>query len=295
MDSYLIAMVTLAAIYAIMALSLNLAWGLGGMANLGLAGFVSIGAYASALLSVKLGWPIILAIPSALVLGLISGMILSFVTLRLRDDYLAIVTLGFAEVIRLVTSNELWLTNGSDGISGIPGIITRERGSAFELKMLVFTLVVAGIVYWLAERIRNSPYGRVLRAVRDDPEGAAVAGKNVTSIKIKTFAVSTMIAALAGASYAHYTSFISPEIFQPLLTMYVFLALTMGGTGNNLGATAGSFMLIFVLEITRFLAPLVPQLSAVQHTAMREMLVTSIFVIVLLWRPKGLFPEKHTS
>lgn len=295
MDSYLIAMVTLAAIYAIMALSLNLAWGLGGMANLGLAGFVSIGAYASALLSVKLGWPIILAIPSALVLGLISGMILSFVTLRLRDDYLAIVTLGFAEVVRLVTSNELWLTNGSDGISGIPGIITRGRGSAFELKMLVFTLVVAGIVYWLAERIRNSPYGRVLRAVRDDPEGAAVAGKNVTSIKVKTFAVSTMIAALAGASYAHYTSFISPEIFQPLLTMYVFLALTMGGTGNNLGATAGSFMLIFVLEITRFLAPLAPQLSAVQHTAMREMLVTSIFVIVLLWRPKGLFPEKHTS
>jgi branched-chain amino acid transport system permease protein len=293
MDSYLIAMVTLAALYAVIALSLNLSWGLGGMVNLGLAGFVSIGAYASGLLTVTFGWPVLPAILAALVFGLASGALLTVLTLRLRDDYLAIVTLGFAEVVRLIITNELWLTHGSDGVSGIPGIVARERGYAFEWSALVISLLAVAVVYWLADRVRNSPYGRVLRAIRDDPEGAAVAGKNVTAVKVKTFALSTMIAALAGAFYAHYTSFISPEIFQPLLTMYVFLALTMGGTGNNLGAIVGAFMLIFVLEASRFVAPLLPELSAVQHAAIREMIVTVLFIVVLLWRPAGLIPEKR--
>jgi branched-chain amino acid transport system permease protein len=295
MDSYLIAMVTLAAIYAIMAISLNLSWGLAGMVNLGLAGFVSIGAYSSGLLTVTYGWPVLPAILAALAFGLASGAVLTLLTLRLRDDYLAIVTLGFAEVVRLVITNELWLTHGSDGVSGIPGIIARERGYGFEWSALVISLAAVATVYWLANRVKNSPYGRVLRAIRDDPEGAAVAGKNVTLIKVKTFALSTMVAAIAGAFYAHYTSFISPEIFQPLLTMYVFLALTMGGTGNNLGAITGAFMLIFVLEGSRFIAPLIPELSAVQHSAIREMIVAVLFIVVLLWRPAGLIPEKRVK
>ena len=127
MDSYLIAMVTLAAIYALMAISLNLSWGLAGMVNLGLAGFVSIGGYTSGLLATTFGWPVPLAILAAMALGLVSGIVLAFVTLRLRDDYLAIVTLGFAEIVRLAVVNELWLTHGSDGVSGIPGIVARER------------------------------------------------------------------------------------------------------------------------------------------------------------------------
>lgn len=295
MDSYLIAMITLASIYAIMAISLNLSWGLAGMVNLGLAGFVSIGAYSSGLLTTTFGWPMLPAILAALAFGLASGAILTLLTLRLRDDYLAIVTLGFAEVVRLAITNELWLTHGSDGVSGIPGIIARERGYGFEWGMLVISLAAVVAVFLLAERVRSSPYGRVLRAIRDDPEGAAVAGKNVTAIKVKTFALSTMVAALAGAFYAHYTSFISPEIFQPLLTMYVFLALTMGGTGNNAGAIAGAFMLIFVIEASRFVAPLLPALSAVQHAAIREMIVAILFIAVLLWRPAGLIPEKRAK
>ena len=103
------------------------------MVNLGLAGFVSIGAYASGLLTTVLGWPVPLAILAAMVVGLMSGVALTYVTLRLRDDYLAIVTLGFAEVVRLAIVNELWLTHGSDGISGIPGIVAREHGYGFEL------------------------------------------------------------------------------------------------------------------------------------------------------------------
>lgn len=291
MDSYLIAMVTLAAIYAMMAISLNLSWGLAGMVNLGLAGFISIGAYASGLLTTVLGWPVPLAILAAMIIGLVSGVALAYVTLRLRDDYLAIVTLGFAEVIRLANVNELWLTHGSDGISGIPGIVAREYDYGFELGTLALALAAVALCYWLADRVRTSAYGRNLRAIRDDPEGTAVAGKNVTLIKVKTFGLSTAIAALAGAFYAHYTSFISPEIFQPLLTMYVFLALTMGGTGNNRGAVLGAFLLIFVLEASRFIAPYLPQFSAVQHAAIREMLVAVLFILTLLYRPQGILPE----
>jgi branched-chain amino acid transport system permease protein len=291
MDSYLIAMVTLAAIYAMMAISLNLSWGQAGMVNLGLAGFISIGAYASGLLTTVLGWPVPLAILAAMIIGLVSGVALTYVTLRLRDDYLAIVTLGFAEVIRLAIVNELWLTHGSDGVSGIPGIVAREYGYGFEFGTLALALAALAFCYWLADRVRNSPYGRNLRAIRDDPEGTAVAGKNVTLIKVKTFGLSTAIAALAGAFYAHYTSFVSPEIFQPLLTMYVFLALTMGGTGNNRGAMLGAFLLIFVLEASRFIAPSLPQFSAVQHAAIREMLVAVLFILTLLYRPQGILPE----
>jgi branched-chain amino acid transport system permease protein len=291
MDSYLIAMVTLAAIYALMAISLNLSWGLAGMVNLGLAGFVSIGGYTSGLLATTFGWPVPLAILAAMALGLVSGIVLAFVTLRLRDDYLAIVTLGFAEIVRLAVVNELWLTHGSDGVSGIPGIVAREHGYGFAVVTLALSLGVVGICYWLADRVRRSPYGRMLRAIRDDPEGTAVAGKNVTLIKVKTFGLSTAIAALAGAFYAHYTSFIAPEIFEPLLTMYVFLALTMGGTGNNRGAILGAFLLIFVLEASRFIAPSLPQFSAVQHAAIREMLVAVLFIVTLLYRPQGIVPE----
>src|SRR5262245_48609767 len=217
MDSYLIAMVTLAAIYAVMTVSLNLSWGMAGLVNLGLAGFVSIGAYTSGLLTVTFGWLVVPAFLAALVLGVLSGAALTIITLRLRDDYLAIVTLGFAEVVRLAITNELWLTHGSDGVSGIPGILPREWGRGFEIGMLVISLLALAAACWLANRVGNSPYGRILRAIRDDPEGAAVAGKNVTLIKVKTFALSTAIAALAGAFYAHYTSFVAPEIFQPLL------------------------------------------------------------------------------
>jgi len=112
MDSYLIAMATFACIYGLMTISLNLSWGITGMVNLGIAGFFGIGAYTSALLTIGLHWPVAIGILCAMVAGAIAGAVLTFATLRLRDDYLAIVTLGFAEIVRLVIINELWLTNG---------------------------------------------------------------------------------------------------------------------------------------------------------------------------------------
>lgn len=292
MDNYLIAMATIACVYGLMTVSLNLSWGITGMVNLGIAGFFGIGAYTSALLTTKLHVPVAAAVLCAMVAGAVAGAILTFATLRLRDDYLAIVTLGFAEIVRLVALNELWLTNGSDGISGIPSLIPRGYGYGFSLTFLCLMIALLAIAYYGSARLQHSPYGRVLRAIRDDADVTAVAGKDVVRFKLKTFAFSTAIAGAAGAMYGHYTSFIAPDLFQPLLTIYIFLALTIGGTGNMRGAVLGAFLLIAILEGSRFSSGWFPELSAVQQSALREMLVAVVFILCLRFRPKGILPER---
>lgn len=292
MENYLIAMATLAGIYGLLALSLNLIWGLTGMVNLGLAGFFAVGAYASALVTASAGGPIVVGLVMSLVAAGVAGVGLTLVTVRLRDDYLAIVTLGFAEVVRLVALNETWLTRGADGISGIPGPFREALGARFNLGYLVFVLALLGVALMVVERLRLSPFGRVLRAIRDDQQVAAVAGKNVLAVKLKAFAIGAALAGFAGAVYGHYTSYIVPDIFEPLITIYIFLALTAGGTGNNWGAVLGAFLVIGVLESTRFLAAWIPGLSGVQYAAMREMLVGGLLIAVLMVRPRGLLPER---
>lgn len=292
MFNYLLAMATFAAIYGLLALSLNLIWGLTGMVNLGLAGFFAVGAYASALATTALELPIALGLAAALIAAGLAGVVLTLVTVRLREDYLAIVTLGFAEVVRLVALNESWLTRGADGISGIPGPFRAALGVQFNLAYLGFVLALLGLALLLVERLRLSPFGRVLRAIRDDPQVAAVAGKNVLAFKLQAFAISAALAGFAGALYGHYTSYIVPDIFEPLITIYVFLALTAGGTGNNWGAVLGAFLLLAMLESTRFLTGWVPGLSGAQQAALREMLVGGLLIVVLLVRPRGLLPER---
>src|SRR6185436_10951532 len=233
MENYLIAMATFACFYALMALGLNLVWGMTGMINLGLVGFFAFGAYVSALATKRGGAPMVLGIAGALV------------TARLRGDYLAIITLGFSEVVRLVASNEIWLTNGTDGISGIPGPWRgRVTPEAFNLIFLALAAAVMIVTLGLLQRVRYSPYGRVLRAIRDDDQVASVAGKHVLRFKVEAFAVSAGILGVAGALWGHYTSFIALDVFVPLITIYVVLALTAGGIGNNWGVVAGAFLVV---------------------------------------------------
>ncbi len=295
MNQYLIAMATFACIYGLMTISLNLSWGITGMVNLGIAGFFGIGAYTSALLTTGLHWPIVAGVVCAMAAGGIAGAGLTFATLRLRDDYLAIVTLGFAEIVRLVIMNEIWLTKGSDGISGIPAPFARTYGYGFALPFLGLMIAALVIAYVLASRLQKSPYGRVLRAIRDDAEVTAVAGKDVVRFKLKTFALSTAIAGAAGALYGHYTSFVAPDVFAPLFTIYIFLALTIGGTGNMRGAALGAFVLIGILESSRFFGALLPSFSAVQLAALREMLIAVVFIACLMFRPNGLLPETKAT
>jgi len=293
MANYLLFIATVGSIYALLALALNLIWGGAGMVNLGLAGFFAVGAYASALLTTTGQMPIPAGWVIALVAGGAAGLVVVFSTTRLREDYLAIVTLGFAEVVRLVASNEIWLTRGTDGISGIPGpwraALGREWFNAVYLPIL---LVVLLVVYWLVRRIDRAPYGRALRAIREDAQVAQVAGKPVLRFKAEAFALSAAIAGLAGALYGHFTSYIAPDLFLPLITVYIFLAVASGGVGNPTGSLLGAYLLMALLESARFLVELIPSVTAVQRAALKELLIAVALILVLRLMPAGVLPER---
>jgi branched-chain amino acid transport system permease protein len=293
MENYLIAMATFACFYALMALGLNLVWGMAGMINLGLVGFFAFGAYVSALATKRGGVPMVLGVAGALVLTAAAGAVMALVTARLRGDYLAIITLGFSEVVRITASNEIWLTNGTDGISGIPGPWRgRVTPEVFNLIYLALAAAAVAVALAVLQRVRYSPYGRVLRAIRDDDQVTAVAGKHVLRFKVEAFAVSAGILGVAGALWGHYTSFIAPDVFVPLITIYVVLALTAGGTGNNWGALVGAFLVVFFMEGTRFATGWLPSLKPVQIAAVRELSIGASLLIVLRFRPAGLLPER---
>jgi len=293
MENYLVSIITFAGLYALLALGLNVIWGMTGLINLGLAGFFAFGAYASALVTTAGGLPIVAGVVVAIAAAGAAGAVLTMITMRLRGDYLAIVTLGFSELIRLVASNEIWLTNGTDGISGIPGPLRGDLSPAeFNLLFCGIVLAVVALVFLFAQRLRHSPYGRVLRAIRDDELATAVAGKATRAYKVQAFAIGAGILGLAGALYGHYTSYIAPDIFRPLITIYIFLALTAGGTGNNAGAVFGAFLVMAVLEGTRFLEHVIPGLGGVQYAALREIAIGTALIVVMHVRPTGLFPER---
>jgi branched-chain amino acid transport system permease protein len=291
MLSYLIFALTIGGIYALLALSLNLVWGSAGMVNLGLAGFFGVGAYASAI-ATGAGAPVVFGWGMAALAGVAVGLLVTFATLRLRDDYLAIVTLGFAEMVRLVALNERWLTKGADGISGIAAPMKAELGtSGFNLFYLAVVTAIVLAVWWLLTRLDASPYGRTLKSIREDQELARFAGKPVLRFKYEAFALSAAIAALAGALYAHFQSYFSPDHVQPLITIYIFLGLTAGGVGRPAGAVVGGYAVLLFIEATRFAADVMPGLQAVQVAAFREILIGAALLIVLHLKPQGFLPE----
>ena len=292
MLNYLLFIATIGGIYGVLALGLNLIWGGAGMVNLGLAGFFAVGAYVSALVTTTGHLPIPLGWLLALIAGGIAGLVVVLSTTRLREDYLAIVTLGFAEVVRLVAANEIWLTKGSDGISGIPGPGKAALGANFNAAYLLILVVVLAVVYTLMRRIDRSPYGRALRAIREDAQVAQVAGKPVLRFKAQAFALSAAIAGLAGALYGHFTSYIAPDLFLPLITVYIFLSVAAGGIGNPAGALIGAYLVMTLLESSRFLVEFIPYVTAVQRAALKELLIAAALILVLRLMPRGLLPER---
>ena len=288
MISYLMFAGTIAGFYALLSLGLVTAWGQGGMVNLGLVGFVGLGAYTSALLS-GAGVPIWLDWIAAAALSGAVGVALCFVVRNLRGDYLAIVTLGFAEILRLAETNEKWLTKGSDGISGIVAPLKSHLGDSFPYFYLLLTWALVGVVALVLNLLLRSPFGRALRAVRDDEQIAAVAGKSVLRLKLQAFGIGAALSGLAGALYAHFTSFIAPDVFMVQLTIYIFLAATVGGYTRLSGAAIGSIALVALLEATRFAAAVIPGLDAVQVASLREFAIAVCLIIVMQLRPEGAF------
>ncbi|OGO03602.1 MAG: ABC transporter permease, partial [Chloroflexi bacterium RBG_13_54_9] len=224
--SYLVSFIITATIYAIFALGLNVQWGYTGLFNIGLAGFFAVGAYTSALLTMPppetefvqhiagFGLPFVVGLIGA---GAVSGLVAFLIgipTLKLREDYLAITTIGIAETIRLVLNNERWLANGSRGLVGIPQPLRQLLSPEnYNYLYVIIAGIVLVVVFLAIERVIHSPWGRVLKAIREDEITTAVSGKNIFSFKMQSFVLGSVILGIGGAVYAHYIAALSPETF----------------------------------------------------------------------------------
>jgi len=282
MGGYLEAVGTVGGVYALLALGLNLQYGYTGLINFGVVAFFAIGAYSSALLALH-GVPFALDFAAAAGLAALAAWPLGLICLRLRDDYLAIVTLAFAEIVRTVIISEEWLTSGTRGIPGIPRPFATSPIAY--LLLVLATVLAATLLTW---RLVRSPFGRLIQAIRDDEDAVPSLGKRPSGFKLVVFTIGAGLTGLAGALYAHYLTYISPDQFVPLLTFYVWIAVIMGGAGRIGGAVAGAALLTFFLEGTRFLRDAIPFVSEVQMASLRLAVIGLLLILFTLYRPQGL-------
>lgn len=291
--------------YAIVCLGLNLQWGQTGLFNVGVAGFVAIGAYTSALLTTPAtpgrfggyGLPVAVGWMLAMVVAAAASWCIGKITLRLRADYLAITTFGVAVVIQLVALNAEPLTGGPFGIGFIPRPFASlaEQVALYDGLHLLLVAAVLAAVYLVLERLAGSPWGRVLRAIREDEEAAVSLGKNANGFRLQAFVLGGAIMGLAGAIQAHFIGFIAPENYLPALTFQVWAMLIIGGSGNNRGAILGAILVWGLWSFSgAAIGSLVPADLQARAATLRIVVVGLALVAILLWRPRGLLPEKNT-
>jgi len=276
-DQYFLRMMTISGIYIILAVSLNLVTGYAGQFCLGWAAFYGIGAYTSALTVTKLGLSFWLAFPLAGIVAALFGIILAIPTMRLRDIYLALTTLGFGEIVRLVLLNWMDLTRGSMGIPGIPAPTFFGKSLDSPLFYYYFILCMVLFVIGAVQRIIDSRMGRALIAIKENEIAAKSMGINTTAYKIQAFAVGAFFSGLAGSFYAHYSSFIDPNAFGFGESIAILAMVVLGGMGSTVGAVFGGVTLSLLPELLRGLAEY------------RMIIFGSILMVVMLVRPQGIF------
>jgi len=300
----------MASIYAIFTLGLNVHWGYTGLFNIGIAGFFAIGAYTSALVTsplptgvrahyVQQAIGLDLPFPvGVLAAGLVSGLLaipIGIPTLRLREDYLAIATIGIAETIRRVFNNERWLANGPQGMVGLAQPL-RDLfpPNYYNFVYLTIVLAVLALVYIALERGIRSPWGRVLRAIREDEIVTEAAGKDVFRFKMQALVLGAVIMGIGGALYAHSVRAIQPSVFTPLFgTFIIWVMLILGGSGNNKGAVLGAFIVWGIWSGTGYIINrMVPVAWAARAPFIRLLVIGLLLVGVLLTRPQGILGEE---
>ncbi len=279
----------MALIYIIFSLSLNLEVGYTGLFNFGHVAFFGIGAYTSALLTLH-NLPFGLSLLIALAMAGLWGFLLSLPSLRLRGDYFGIATLGFGEIIRMVFQNEVWLTKGPMGLPGIPKPILLSYRFASLRQYLFLALGFAVLTFFLLRIILRSPFGRVLKAIREDEIAAEALGKNAFRFRVKSFVIGSVFAGLAGTLWGHYTTFISPGDFTLLETILVLLIVVLGGKGTEWGPVLGAVVLIFFQESLRFLR--LPAEWTRYLAPLQQMIFGALLVLFMIFKPDGLVREK---
>lgn len=313
---YVANLALIAGVYAVITIGLNVHYGHTGLFNVGVAAFFALGAYVAALLSIPPPDPdlfhayvfggdlarilgvesigIDLWFPIVLIAAGISCAILAYligvVTIRLREDYLAIATLGLGEAVRLVFTNEAWLADGTRGLPGIPRVLDNIVDPRYyDVIFLPVVLVVLLLVYLIAQRLAAAPWGRVLLAIRENEDTVEVVGKNVFRFKLQAFAFGAAIMGVGGALYAFARHSITPMTFEPFIATFVVWAmLIIGGSGNHRGAILGAAVLWAVIGSSQFLP------GFLSDPNMRLIVVGVMIVAVLMLRPAGIIPETRT-
>ncbi|KZL50711.1 MULTISPECIES: branched-chain amino acid ABC transporter permease [Cyanophyceae] len=372
MVEYLIFLATSTTIFALFALGLNLQWGYTGLINFGHIAFMTLGAYTTVLLSFQ-GVPLFVSAVMGAIVAAFLGLIIGFATLRLREDYLSIVTIGVGELIRLVVNNQelpvkdSWIS-GTFGVQSYPiplsttpnlfvrlgmmGLLTllailtlfglwrwirtaqkslvTDLGKKLSRKqelvsrlgvgiifalltvaiyisgviglydykpkagLMLLSLLVLAFIFWRLEILVRSPWGRVLKAIREDEEVPKAMGKNVFWYKVQSLMLGGAIAGVAGAFFAWQLSAIYPDNFQPQLTFDAWIMVILGGSGNNIGTILGAVIFFTYDAATReFLPKIFTNLSSDQLGAFRIMVIGLILMILMVWRPQGILGKKE--
>ncbi len=273
-------------LFTILGLSLNLLLGYGGLASMAHAAFFGVGAYAAALTARDLGWPFPLTMAAAVVLTTILAGVVTFPALRVRGEYLILLTLAFQMVVYGLMLSWVDLTAGRTGISAIPRPRLLGATLVTPAQFLPLIAFCAVVVFAIAYRIGESPLGRILKAMRDDELATLAIGKSVLRYKVLVFCVSGGLAAVAAALFAHYQAFINPFSFNLDRSIFLVALVVLGGTANPLGTVVGAFLFVGLPEVLRFL-----QARPDIVDAIRNLVFGLLLVLFMRFRPEGFIPE----
>ena len=291
----------LAGIYGIFTLGLQLNAGFTGLLNFGQAGFMAIGAYTVGLLVVDWGWTLWLALPAAIVLAVVAAMFVGMSSLRLRSDHFAIATIAFAEIVRYTLQNAEF-SGGNQGVLGFDAEWRAVAGWMLSklsaLGLGNYTQLPLFIAVWLTfllllltmSALQRTPWGRVLRGIREDEDAAAALGKNVFSYKLQSLGIAAGLAAVAGFFVALNVTFLYPSVFDPTFTFFGYAILVLGGFASYTGVAVGSIIFWALIEGTRLLDT---TFSAGQQAALRFVIVGLFLILLSRLRPQGILGNRN--
>jgi ABC-type branched-subunit amino acid transport system permease subunit len=306
-----------AGIYTIFSLGIQLQFGFTGLLNFGHVAFMAIAAYTMAILVVRAEMSMWIAAPIAIAMSTAFGLVLGLPTLRLRTDYLAIATISFGEIVRYIALNETQLTGGPQGTISLLGpgeaasyndqwlefqdSVQDLLGNVFgavadnkDVAMFVIVWSVALVLMMLLHLVVRSPWGRVLKSVREDEDAARALGKNVFSYKLQSLALGSTCGAIAGLFFAWQFSFFSPTDFEPLTTFFAWIIVILGGTAKMWGVPVGAMVFGVIFAGTRFFEfPPFSLFSGAERAYLRLIIIGIVLIGLLAFRPQGMFGNRQ--
>lgn len=280
---YILHILVIAGIYIILALSLNLIVGYTGLPALGHAAFSCIGAYTSSLLALNAGLSPWIGLLTGACVAAISGIVIGYPAVRLKGDYLALATFGLGVIVYSIAKNWVSLTRGPMGLPGIPGFSVAGFQLSGIWSYLLLVSAFVAITIFIINRIVNSPFGRILKSIREDEIASESLGKDTTKYKLLVFIIGAFFAGIAGSLYSHYITFIDPSSFTLMESITILLMVIFGGMGRISGSIVGALILIFFPELLRFLG--MPSSIA---APMRQMIYGLLLIFLMIKRPQGI-------